>query len=396
MSLNPYAQSFMHVIVLALAAFIFNTTEFIPVALLSDIATSFHMSVSAVGWIITIYAWMVAVLSLPLMLLTAKRERKNLLMIIFSVFIFSNVLSACAWNFPILVLSRIGVATAHALFWSISAALAMRLAPPTRRTKALGMLAMGPALAAVLGLPLGRIINQLFSWRMSFLSIAIASAITMVILWRSLPQLPSRRSGDISSLSKLVKRPRLMIIYLLTVSIVIAHFTAYSYIEPFAQGINHLSASMITALLLIFGAAGILGSLLFNRYQVAYPDAFLFIAIIAIICGLLFLAPLAPFHLIWFLLIFIWGVGITAIALAMQYRVLSLAADATDVAVSIFSGIFNVGIGSGALIGGLVIKHFSLGIIGYVGSAFALFAIGLFLWANHHFPREEALKKVTR
>lgn len=107
---------FWRVLCMAFSAFIFNTTEFLPVALLSDIAESFQMSVSQTGLIITIYAWIVSLLSLPFMLLTAKIERRGLLIKLFILFILSHILSCIAWNFQILVISRIGIAISHSIF----------------------------------------------------------------------------------------------------------------------------------------------------------------------------------------------------------------------------------------------------------------------------------------
>ena len=376
--------AWLRVVTLAVAAFIFNTTEFVPVGLLSDIAHSFGMESAQAGIMLTIYAWVVALMSLPFMLLTSQVERRKLLIALFAVFVASHLLSFLAWNFTVLVISRVGIAFAHAIFWSITASLAIRLAPPGKRAQALSLIATGTALASVLGLPIGRIIGQYFGWRTTFFAIGLGALVTMVCLMKLLPKMPSEHSGSLKSLPVLFRRPALLCIYVLTAVVVTAHFTAYSYIEPFVQNIAGLSENFATFLLLVLGSAGIIGSLIFGKLGNLHASTLISSAIGVLVICLLLLLPAATSAVNLTVLSIFWGIAIMLIGLGMQVKVLALAPDATDVAMSLFSGIFNIGIGAGALVGNQVSLHLSMSSVGYIGAISALAALA---WAVVIFRR---------
>ncbi|EHM46265.1 sugar transporter [Yokenella regensburgei] len=376
--------AWLRVVTLAIAAFIFNTTEFAPVGLLSDIAASFNMETAQVGIMLTIYAWVVALMSLPFMLLTSQIERRRLLIALFVVFIASHVLSFLAWSFPVLVISRIGIAFAHAIFWSITASLAIRMAPAGKKAQALSLIATGTALAMVFGIPIGRIVGQYFGWRTTFFAIGIGALLTLLALIRLLPPLPSEHSGSLKSLPVLFRRPALVGIYVLTAIVVTAHYTAYSYIEPFVQNVAGLSGSFATMLLLILGGAGIIGSVLFGKLGNQHASTLIISAIGLLLACLLMLLPAAQSDMSLATLSVFWGIAIMIIGLGMQVKVLALAPDATDVAMSLFSGIFNIGIGAGALVGSQVSLWWSMSSIGYVGAVPALVAL---VWAVVVFRR---------
>lgn len=115
----------------------------------------------------------------------------------------------------------------------------------------------------------------------------MGALITLLCLIKLLPKLPSEHSGSLKSLPLLFRRPALMSLYVLTVVVVTAHYTAYSYIEPFVQNVAGLSANFATVLLLILGGAGIIGSLVFGKLGNRHASSLVSIAIALLVVCLL-------------------------------------------------------------------------------------------------------------
>lgn len=370
---------YLRVFVLGFSAFIFNTTEFVPVGLLTDIAESFSVSPAHVGWMLTVYAWIVALMSLPMMLMTRKLERKTLLLGLFGLFIASHILSVVAWSFTTLLISRIGIAFAHAVFWSITASIAIRVAPQGKHTFALSVLATGTGLAMVLGVPAGRIIGQLLGWRTTFAVIAVIALIIMLAMYRLLPNLPSLFSGSLSKVPEVLRNKVLLGMYLFIFMIFSAHYTAYSYIEPFLKEVGSASGQFTTLLLLLFGMAGIVGSILFSYFgEKANTLMLVCSVVIASLCmGALYFVSPSPSLLITSVLL--WGASLMVIGLSMQIRVLKVDDTAADIIMSLYSGIINLGIGAGALVGGQVIQLVGLESVGFTGSILGVFALVIIL-----------------
>lgn len=382
---SRYLQ-YLRVFALGFSAFIFNTTEFVPVGLLSDIARDFDITPASAGWMLTIYAWIVASMSLPMMMLTSKIERKTLLLCVFTLFIVSHVFSILAWSFETLIASRVGIAFAHAVFWSITASIAIRVAPPGKKTLALGVLATGTSLAMVLGVPIGRIIGQWFGWRATFALIGVVAMVIMLVLWRLLPKLPSLFTDTTQKLPELLKKPTLMGLYLFIFLIFTAHYSAYSYIEPFMINIGAMSGNFTTFLLLLFGGAGIIGSVIFSYWGEKNNTPLLVTNTVIVMLCMALMMMLVSSQWATATMLVLWGTALMVVVLAMQVKVLNIDLNASDMIMSMFSGIINLGIGAGALIGGQVIHFSSLQGIGYVGAGFALLSLVLILVMLRRYP----------
>lgn len=368
------------VIGLTFAAFIFNTSEFIPIGLLSGITGDFSITESKAGLLITVYAWVVAVASLPLMIAASKAEARKLMLSVVGVFMAGQAMSAFSSGYWMLMFSRIIVACSHAIFWSIVTPLAVRIAPPGHDSRALGMIVAGSSIAMIVGLPLGRTVGLYLGWRMTFAMIALLSAAVFALLALILPKVPGTGGFSWSQLPSLFRIAPLRGLYVLTILTVTAHFTGYSYIEPFLASEAGFGASWITMILMLFGLMGIVGSLLFSRYYGSCPSFFMGYAVSGICVFLLLLGAASSNALSTVALCLLWGLAVAFLNLAFQSEVIHVApSGGVAVAMSIYSGIYNVGIGAGALFGGFVCSHLSVSSVGYAGALIGIAASVYFL-----------------
>ena len=379
---------------LTFCTFVFNTSEFMPIGLLSDIANDLNISDARAGMLISVYAWVVALMSLPLMIIVSKMELKRLLLTIIAVFVLSHVASALAEGYYTLMFSRIGVACSHAIFWSIVSPLAVRIVPADKRAFALSMVATGSSIAMVVGLPLGRVVGLYLGWRMTFLSIGVISALIFIYIAAMLPKVPSRGKFSVKRLPALLHNRVLLGVFIMSVLFATAHYTGYSYIEPFLGRVAGFTPDIVTLVLIVFGGSGMLGSIAFSKYYMSNPRRFVAVATVAPAMCLLLMQVSAVSLASVLAVCVVWGAMATAFNIAFQDNVMRYAPEeATSVAMSIFSGIFNLGIGSGAYIGGVVVTHLSLGSIGYAGGVIGLLAA--FYCVGRLFPnmrrREAAL-----
>ncbi len=362
------------VIGLTFSTFIFNTSEFIPIGLLTDIASDFSITESKAGILITVYAWVVALASLPLMMAFSKTENKKLLLSIVALFTASHILSGFSSSYYMLMASRIGVACAHAIFWSMVTPLAVRVAPKGKRSVALSFIITGSSVAMIVGLPLGRAVGLMVGWRATFLLIGAISALILVLLAIVLPKAPSDNDVSLKSLPALIKKPVLIGIYLLTVITITGHFTVYSYIEPFLGQVAGLSGQTITLVLSLFGVMGIIGSFLFSRYYDRHRFLFIRFAVTGICLFIFLLAIAAAMPMAAIAVCVFWGLAINFYNLAFQSEIIQNVPHGTSIAMSIYSGIYNVGIGAGALVGGTVCAHLGVGSVCYVGGIIGIVA----------------------
>lgn len=371
---------------LVVAAFVFNTSEFMPVGLLSDIGASFGLSDAAAAVMITVYAWAVALFSLPLMVWASRIEYKRLLLAMVALFAAGQVASALAPAYPLLICARLLVAFAHAIFWSIVMIMAAAVAGPEHEAQGLGMVATGTSIAQICGMPLGRAVGLAVGWRMAFALVGVVALADLIFLARFFPELPSPERFTLSRLPGLLHNRPLVTLYVATVLMAGAHYVGYGYIEPYLAQVGGYDAGTITLLLIGFGAAGLLGSLLFSKTYEGHKQRFLSTSCALVAAALLMLLPAASAPALTICDLVVWGLALTSFGIAFQALIIDLT-DPQDssVAMAAYSGLYNLGIGAGTALGGAALTTLGMPSLGFIGGAIA--AAGALVMACVFLPR---------
>lgn len=357
---------------IVISVFVFNMSEFMPIGLLTSISEDFGTSEATTGMIVSMYAWAVALLSLPIMLLARRIEYKKLLLASVGTFTLFQFISGMSVSYWMLMASRIGVAIGHSVFWSIAAMLAVKVIPNGNDKLAIGLVATGTSIAMIAGLPLGRVIGLIMGWRTTFFSIAAVSFLTMVLLALVFPRVDNPGTFTLKRVPDIFRNKVLVGIYILVATLVTGVYTCYSYIEPFLEYVADMSEGMITIALIVFGMAGILGSIIFSKFYASLKYRLMTLTLVSITASLALLLPSSSSPAGVVMVIILWGTSIACFNTIFQNEVLAATpVDASAVAMSLFSGIYNLGIALGSMVGGAVTNH-DIGYIGYVGAAMAL------------------------
>jgi MFS transporter, DHA1 family, inner membrane transport protein len=341
------------VLALALGAFCYGTTENLPIGLLPLIAADLDRSLSAVGMLVTGYGLTVAVVSVPLTRLTARMPRRVLLPALLSVFVITTWTSVLAADYWLLLGSRIVMALAQAIFWPVAVVAAAGQFSARVRGRAATVVFAGGSLAVVLGVPAGTWLGQQAGWRASFLALSGLGVLALLALAVLLPA--GAPGGSHTAIADTPDARRYRLLVVTTALAVTGFFTVFTYIVVFLTDVSGFPSSAISPLLLLYGVVDFIALMGAGAVVDRGPRTTMIVSI-----GLLALASLGLYAFgttqaaaIGSLTLL--GVGLPGMVAALQVRVLQVAPGNTDIASAGTSAAFNVGIGGGALVGGLLL-----------------------------------------
>ena len=374
------------VLSLAVGAFAIGVTEFIVVGILPAIARDLHISIESAGSLVSLYALALAI-GTPLLVIGLSRlPRKLALLGLMTVFLAGNLLAALSHTFELLLVGRVITAVAHGTFFAIGATVAATLVSKAQAGRAISVRFAGLTLALVIGVPLGSFLGNLMGWRLPFFAVAALAALGLAAMARWLPAGLVQGAGGkaATQLAALGSGP-ILTMMAVTVFGFGSSFAAFTFITPILTDITGFSATMASALLIVFGAATFAGNLGggYLTSHVGWQKA-LRLMLLLLAATQVGVALAIGSQWMMVVMLFVWGVFAFGLSPALQAGMLATAERHTPKAVDFASGLnisaFNLGISLGSMLGALMVSRQLMASSPWAGVAASLLALLPLAW----------------
>jgi predicted MFS family arabinose efflux permease len=361
------SPSVVGLLCLAAAAFLSVSTEMLPVGVLPDIGRAFSVDESVTGLLVSLYAVMVAVLAVPLTVLTRRAPRKPLLLVTIAGYGMANLLVAAAPVFAVVAVGRAVGGLTHALFFSLLIGYAPRLVAPGRVARALAIAAAGASAGLVLGVPLCTSLAAALGWRAPFITLTVMSALILVLVAVRLPD-----AGDDEHAGTVAAAGRRTLITVSTANLLIflGHFTLYTYVTVLLLR-SGIAAAHVGPALLLCGACGLLGTWYVGRFLDGHPRR------TVVLLYLVFVAALVVLALAWrnsaavLIGAAVWNVAFGGVPSLFQTAAIRSHAVSPDLAGAWTNATSNAGIAGGAALGAALLHSTGLWLLPWIGAALA-------------------------
>lgn len=369
-------------VALASATFVSVTIEMLPTGLMHLMARDLDVSNAMIGLLMSVFAFTVALTSTPLTHLTRRLPRHTMLIGVLALFAIGSIGTAVAPTYAVVVVTRVFTGLAHGLFWAVVASYTALIVPKPLLTKGVSITLGGGSAAFVLGVPIGTFLGQLVDWRLTFGLLAGLTLLIVVVLWLVLPRVDQHDERlqttaievqptltgpiDLQRALRESTTPKrsvgaVVLVCALAWVTMTAQYAAYSYISPFALDVVRVPEQYLSLILFGYGVASAIGTLttgiLFGRRpRIGLAVAF---SLMLVGVGVIAIAPLIAVSVV---AIALWGLAMGFMPTLLQTRLLVAAPRRIrDVSAALYTSSFNLGIGGGALVGGVLLDAFGIG-----------------------------------
>ncbi|MFG6109650.1 MFS transporter [Stenotrophomonas nematodicola] len=351
---EPSSPAWVAVFSLAMGVFGLLTAEYLPASLLTPMAADLGVSEALAGQAVTVTAVVALFAGLLVPRLTRSMDRRRVLLGFTGLMILSNALVALSSSMGVLLVMRVLLGVALGGFWSMAAAVAMRLVPPQRVPRALSVIFSGIAVGTVVSVPLGSYLGGLLGWRSAFWAATAVGGLTFVFQWFTLPPMAPRKAAVPESVVTLLRRPGVAVGMLGCVLAHTGQYALFTYIRPTLESLGQMSADGLALILLGFGVANFVGTLLAGWLMERSLKVTLVImpALVGAAALGMLLLPVGVGGLS--ILVALWGLAFGGVPVAWSSWVARAVPDQAESAGGMVVAAVQSSIAAGAALGGLV------------------------------------------
>jgi predicted MFS family arabinose efflux permease len=363
-------RAWLGVAAITASLFVFLTTELMPVGLLTPLSDSLDISVGVAGLMVTAQG-VAAGLGVPFIVAWTRRANRRLLLsTLLAVLALGNLITAISPSYPLILATRLIMGFASGVFWAIGVSMAMRLVPERQASRATAVVMSGISIAAVVGIPLGTLIESATDWRTTFAIWAGLSVLVLLAVAATVPSLPSENAVSVREVFGLpFQNVQLRAVLLIVVFFVLGHFGAYTFVRPFLEGSASATATFITAALIIFGIGGAVGNFIAGYTVNTSLRGTFIVGGLGLVAALLALLTIGDGKAGVIVALTVWGIAFGAVQLSQVNMTLAAAPDTFEAAMSLNTMAYNTSIAVGALLGGLFADHVGVTSVMWLGVA---------------------------
>ncbi|MFE6074804.1 MFS transporter [Paenibacillus sp. NPDC057886] len=363
------------IIILALGVFSIITTEIGIIGVLPLITQKFNITAAQAGWLVSIFALVVAVSGPFLTLLVSGINRKTILLTAVLLFAISNVVYAYTTQFDMMLIFRIIPAIFHPVFFSVALVTGAKLVPPEKSSQAVAKVFTGITAGFAFGVPLTSYLAERFSLEAAFWFGAVVSIIAFIGIWIWLPSMPVQEKMSYGKQIGILRKPALWLNIAAVIFIFAAMFSVYSYFAEYLGQVTRMGGSWISVMLLAFGVIMIAGNLVFGqllhrnipRTVLLFPVLYMAAYLLVFYAGSYFIPMI--------IMVFVWGAIHSGGLIVSQTWLTTESQEAPEFGNSLFVSFSNLGITLGTSIGGWFIAQLGIHQVIWSGIIFGLLAL---------------------
>lgn len=340
---------------MSFAAFVYVTFEMFAVGLIQPMAQDLGVTESRIGLLMTAYAAVVAVITIPLMMWVSRFNKRTVFLVTLGFLLIGIVIQALTINYTMLAIGRITAALTHGIFWALVGPMAARMSPG-HTGKAVGIVSIGSTMALVMGSPLATWIGELVGWRVASWILGALTVAAIAVLIPTVPSLPPLTSTKDNTKKQLPWGLISLIVFLLLA--VTGVFAAYTYLGLILAA--NAGSALVSTGLFVFGAMGLIGVTVATRtvdrrmLRGSAHTTTLFI-VAAVLGHLAFASGGMLATVLVFAAVAVFGAAYGALPTLGTTIFLHAGRENPDSASSIYVVTYQVGIASGAALGALVV-----------------------------------------